>query len=47
MSGPQKVFEPKNSPMGPKISKTTPKLSQNQISELKETKKINVVALHE
>ena len=35
-------FEPfpnsKNSPLGPKKSKMTPKLSQNQMSELKETK---------
>ena len=32
---------------GPKKSKTTPKLSQNQMSELKETKKIKVVKLYE
>ena len=47
------VFElyanPKNSPLEPKKSKTTPKLSQsqNQKSELKELHKIKVVQLHE
>ena len=48
---PKTVFEPhiepNNSPLGPKKSKTTPKLSQNQMPELKETKKIKVVALYE
>ena len=38
--------KPKNSPLGPKKSKMTPKLSQNQMSKLKETKKIKVVQLH-
>ena len=38
---------PKYSPLGPKVSKITPKWSQNQISELKETKKMKVVQLHE
>ena len=38
---------PKNSPLGPQKVKTTPILSQNQMSELKETKKIKVVALYE
>ena len=37
----------KSSPLGPKKSKMTPKLSQNQLSELKETKKIKIVQLHE
>ena len=45
------VFEPhiehKNSQIGHKKVKTTPKSSQNQMSELKETKKIKVVALYE
>ena len=48
---PKTVFEPniepKNSPLVPKNSKTTPKLSQNQMQELKETKKIKKVALYE
>ena len=38
---PKTVFEnyscPQNSSLGPQKAKTTPKLSQNQISELKET----------
>ena len=38
---PKIVFEnyscPQNSSLGPQKAKTTPKLSQNQISELKET----------
>ena len=46
MSGPQNCFEPhiepKNSPTGPQKVKTTSKLSQNQILELKETKKMKV-----
>ena len=33
--------------LGPKKSKAIPKFSQNQMSELKETKKIKVVALYE
>ena len=37
-------IEPKNSPIGPPKVKTTPKLSQNQISELKETKKMKIIA---
>ena len=48
---PKQFFEPhidhKNSPIGPQKVKTTPKLSQNQKSELNETKKIKVVALYE
>ena len=48
---PKTVFEShielKNSPLGPKKVKTTPIISQNQIPELKETKKIKVVALDE
>ena len=48
---PKQLFNPtqtpKKSPLGPKKSKTTPKLSQNQMSELKETKKIKVVTLYE
>ena len=51
MNGPEKDFEPhiepKNSPLGPKKSKTAPKISLNQRSELKKTKKIRVVALYE
>ena len=38
---------PKIARYGPKMSKITPKLSQNQMSELKETKKMKVVQLHE
>ena len=38
---PKTVFEPypdpKNSPLGPPKVKMTPKLSQNQVTELKET----------
>ena len=41
------TLNPKIVHYGPKKSKTTPKLSQNQMSELKETKKIKVVALYE
>jgi len=45
------VFEPhiehKNSPIGPQKVKTTPKISQNQMSELKETKKMKIIALYE
>ena len=48
---PKQFFEPdidhKNSPIGPKKVKTTPKLCQNQMSELKEIKKMNVVQLQE
>ena len=36
---PKQLFNP----IGPKKSKMTPKFSQNQMSELKETKKIEVV----
>ena len=38
---------PKIGRQGPKKSKMTPKFSQNQISELKEAKKMKVVQLHE
>ena len=38
---------PKNSPLGPQKVKNDPKINQNQISELKETKKMEVVQLHE
>ena len=45
------VFEPyptpKNCPLGPQKVKNDPKLSQNQISELKDTKKMKVVQLLE
>ena len=48
---PKIVFEPdidhKNSPIGPLKVKTTPKLRQNQMSELKETKKMKIIALYE
>ena len=48
---PKTVFKPhiehKNSPIGPKKVKTTPKLSQNQMSELKETTKMKIIALYE
>ena len=49
---PKTVFElflnPKNIPLGPpKVKKMTQKLSQNQMSELKETKKMKVVQLYE
>ena len=47
MGDPKTVFEPypdpKNSPLGPQ----NPKLSQNQMSELKVTQKMKVVQLHE
>ena len=33
--------------LGPKKSKTTPEFSQNQMSQLKETKKIKGIALYE
>ena len=39
--------QPKNNPLGPEKVKKTPKLSQNQTSELKETKKIKIIALYE
>ena len=46
MIRPQTVFEPyhnpKTSPLGHKKDKMTPKLSLNQMSELKETKKMKV-----
>ena len=41
------TLTPKLAHWGPKISKMTPKLSQNQMLELKETKKMKVVQLHE
>ena len=48
---PKTVFEPflnpKNSPLGPPKVKITPKFGQNQMLELKETKKMKVVQLHE
>ena len=37
----------KTAHQGPKKSKVTPKLSQNQMSELKETYEMKVVQLHE
>ena len=51
LGDPKTVFEPfpnpNNSRQGPKKSKTTPKLSQNQMSKLKGTKKMKVIQLHE
>ena len=51
MSGPQIVFEShiehKISPIGPQNVKTTTKISQNQMSELKETRKMKIIALYE
>ena len=44
---PKQFLNPKIAFQGPKKSKTYPKLSQNQTSELKETKKIKVDALYE
>ena len=38
---------PKPAHSGPKKTKTTAKLSQNQLTELKESHKIKVVALYE
>ena len=47
---PKKVLKPhikpKNSPLGPRKSKMTPKSCQNQMSKLKEANKTNVVALY-
>jgi len=40
-------LNPKNSPLGPQKVKITPKLSQNQMSELKEIKNMKVVQLHD
>ena len=40
-------IEPKISPLGPQKVKNDPKIKSNQMSELKETKKIKVVQLHE
>ena len=37
----------KDSPIGPQKFKTTPKLSQNHMSELKETKKMKIIALYD
>ena len=39
-------IEPKNSPLGPRKSKMTPKSCQNQMSKLKEAKKTKVLALY-
>ena len=39
--------EPKTSPLGLQKVKNDPKLIQNQMSEMKETKKMKVVPLHE
>ena len=39
--------DPPKSPFGHQKVKLTPKLSQNQMSELKETKKMKVFQLHE
>ena len=51
MSRLQDFFEPylnfKYSSLGPQKVKTTPKLSQNQTSELKEAKKMKLIALYE
>ena len=48
MSGPKNSFwAQKIDHKGPKKSRTYQKLSQNQTSELKETKKIKVDALYE
>ena len=51
MSNPQNSVwalpQPQKCPVGPKKAKMTPKLSQNKMSELKETKKMKVVQLHE
>ena len=48
---PKTVFENypnlKNSPWGPQKSKMTQMLSQNQMSELRETKKKKIIKLHE
>ena len=48
---PKTVFElniePKTSPLGPKKSKTNQNISQNQLPESKETKKIKDIALYE
>ena len=38
--------DPQTSPLGPKKFINNPKLSQNQMSEMKETKKMKVVQLH-
>ena len=50
MRGPQNscqtLPQPKNSPLGPQKVKMTPKLSQTQMSELKETKKMKVAQLY-
>ena len=40
-------IEPKNRPIEHGTVKTTLKLSQNQISELKETKQMKIIALYE
>ena len=41
------LSNPKDSPFGPKKSKMSPKLRQNKMSELKETKKMKIIALYE
>ena len=41
------ALNPKTTHQSPKKTKTTPKLSQNQMSELKETKKMKIIALYE
>ena len=47
---PETVLEtypnPKKSPLGPQKFKNDPKIKLNQMSELKETKKMEVVQLH-
>ena len=51
MSRPQKSFKrypkPQNNPLGPQKVKKGPKISQNQLSELEETKKMKVVQLRD
>ena len=41
------LTQPQNSPLGPLKIKSDLKISQNQMSELKETKKMKVVQQHE
>ena len=41
------ILKPKNIPIGPQKVKTTQKLSQNRMSELKEIKKMKVIQLNE
>ena len=51
MSRSQKIVEtfvnPKNSPLGPQMSKRIPKFCKNQMSELIERQKMKVIELHE